>query len=244
MSGRPKSRVPQTHWPSSNPRSSAFLRQRVIGEVGSMLWRLQFYKDRLFHFLTILGAEASVLGLAIPGPFSEGSVVWWKLAVLTLSLLCTVVAIVLVFKSEHPTRIYRIGADTDIANYLYRWIRTGGHVVICTRDMSWAGEPKMKDLLKHKASSRELTIILPKEVNSSNCLKAKGAEIFAHGNLEPLATRFSIVNYGQPGARVAIGWRSGDRHLIQEFSAADEHPTFYLAHDLVKLARDRTHAQE
>ena len=209
-----------------------------------MLWRLKFYKDRVVHLVTIFGAVASVLGVGIPGLLSEGSVVWWKFAVLSLSIPFTVVAIVLVFRSEHPTRVYRIGADTDITNYLYCWIQTGGHVVICTRDMSWAGESKMMDLLKRKATSRELTIILPQRVDRSDCLEAEGAEVFAHGELEPLATRFSIVNYGQPGARVAIGWRSGDRHLIEEFSAADEHPTFYLAHDLVKLAKDRTHAQE
>ena len=97
-----------------------------------MLWRLKFYKDRAVHLVTIIGAIASVLGVGIPGLLSEGSVVWWKLAVLSLSIPFTVVAIVLVFRSEHPTRVYRIGADTDITNYLYRWIQTGGHVVICT----------------------------------------------------------------------------------------------------------------
>ena len=209
-----------------------------------MLWRAKFYKDRVFHLVSIIGAVASVLSVGIPGLFLEERVVWWGLALLLISIPFTAVAIFLVFKLEQPTRVYRIGADTDISNYLYRWIRTGGHVVVCTRDMSWAGEPKMMDLLKRKASSRELTIILPKEVDRSNCLKAKGAEIFAHGNLEPLVTRFTIVNYGQPGARVAIGWRSGDLHLIQEFSAADEHPAFYLAHNVVNLAKERNHAQE
>ena len=102
----------------------------------------------------------------------------------------------------------------------------------------------MIDLLQTKASSQELTIVLPEEVGRSNALKAKGAKVFAYGDQEPLVTHFTIVNYGRPGSRVAIGWRSGDRHLIQEFSAADEHPTFYLAHDVVKLAKDRNHVQE
>jgi hypothetical protein len=209
-----------------------------------MLRRVMFYKDRVLHLATIIGAVASVLSVGIPGLLSEGNVILWKLAVLVISVPFTVAAIWLVFRSEHPTRVYRIDKDADIVNYLYRWIQTGGHVLICTRDMSWADEPKMMDLLKLKASSQELTIVLPEEVNRSNVLKAKGAEVFAYGDREPLLTHFTIVNYGRPGSRVAIGWRSGDRHLIQEFSAADEHPTFYLAHDVVKLAKDRNLAQE
>ena len=206
-----------------------------------MLWRVWFYKDRVFHLVTIIGAVASVLSAGIPGLLTEGNVIWWKLAVILISVPFTAVAIWFVFRSEHPTRVYRIDADADIVNYLYRWIQTGGHVLICTRDMSWAGEPKMMDLLKRKASSRELTIVLPEEVERSNALKAKGADVFAYGDQEPLVTHFTIVNYGRPGSRVAIGWRSGERHLIQEFSAADEHPTFYLAHDVVQLAKDRNH---
>ena len=197
----------------------------------------------VLHLETIIGAIVSVLSIGIPGLFSKGSVVWWRLAVLLISVPFTAAAIWLVFKSEHPTRVYRIDADADITDYLYRWIRTGGHVLICTRDMSWADEPKMMDLLKRKANSREHTIVLPEEVDRSNGLKEKGAEVFAYGDREPLATHFTIVNYGRPGSRVAIGWRSGDRHLIQEFSAADEHPTFYLAHDVVKFAKDRNDVQ-
>lgn len=209
-----------------------------------MLWRLKFHKDRVFHLLTIIGAVASVLGVGIPGLFSEGSIVWWRLVVLLISVPFTTAAIWLVFKLEHRTRIYRIDADADIVKYLYRWIRTGGHVLICTRDMSWADDPQMMDLLKRKASSRELTIVLPEEVSKSDSLRANGAEVFAYGDQEPLTTHFTIVNYGRPGSRVAIGWRSGDRHLIQEFSAADEHPTYYLVHDVVRLAKGRNHEQE
>ena len=143
-----------------------------------MLRRVMFYKDRVFHLVTIIGAVASVLSVGIPGLLSEGNVIWWKLAVLFISVPFTVAAIWLVFRSEHPTRVYRIDKDADIVNYLYRWIQTGGHVLICTRDMSWADEPKMMDLLKLKASSRDLTIVLPEEVDRSNVLKAQGAEVF------------------------------------------------------------------
>ena len=210
-----------------------------------MVWCAKFYKDRILQLVAIIGAVASVVGVGIPGLFSESGVVLWRLALLLIvTVPFMVAAIWLVFKSEHLTRVYSIGADKDISNYLYRWIQTGRHVLICTRDMSWADEPSMMDLLKNKASSQELTIVLPEEVERSNRLRAMGAEVIAYGALEPLTTHFTIVNFGQPGSRVAIGWRSGDRHLIQEFSAADEHPTFYLALDIVKLAKERNHVPE
>ena len=86
-----------------------------------MLRRVMFYKDRVFHLVTIIGAVASVLSVGIPGLLSEGNVIWWKLAVLLISVPFTVAAIWLVFRSEHPTRVYRIDKDADIVNYLYRW---------------------------------------------------------------------------------------------------------------------------
>ena len=128
-----------------------------------MLRRVMFYKDRVFHLVTIIGAVASVLSVGIPGLLSEGNVIWWKLAVLLISVPFTVAAIWLVFRSEHPTRVYRIDKDADIVNYLYRWIQTGGHVLICTRDMSWADEPKMMDLLKLKPARGTSRLSCPKK---------------------------------------------------------------------------------
>ena len=206
-----------------------------------MLLRAKFYRDRVLHLVSIIGAVASVLGAGFPVPLVDGSVVLWRLGVLLIAVPCIAFAIVLVFRSEHPTRVYRVGADTDIANYLHHWIQTGGHVVICTRDMSWASEPRMMNLLASKAESRELTIVLPEDIATTDYLRARGAEVLPHGNLELVSTRFTIVNYRQQGARVAIGWRSGDRHVIQEFSATDDHPAFYLAQNIVKLAQDQNH---
>ena len=37
-------------------------------------------------------------------------------------------------------------------------------------------------------------------------------------------------------SRVAVGRQIGDAHVIDEF-AAGEHPAYYLAHDLIRLAR-------
>lgn len=204
-----------------------------------MLRHLPYYKDRLLHTLTIIGALASLSGVAVPGLASEGSLVLWKLVLLIASLALVLVAIWLVFRSGHPTRVFPVGADADIAQYLYRWIDTGERVVISTRDMSWADTPEMMDLLTRKARAGELTIFLPEKVEKSSALKAEGATVFPLGKERKLNARFTIVNYQKIGSRVAIGWRSKDCHIIQEFSAADENPTFYLIEDVVKLATSR-----
>ncbi len=209
-----------------------------------MIWRVKAKKNLIFRLSTIIGSLGSILAATIPGLLEEGDFVWWKLTLLAVGVLLTGVAIWLAIKAEHTTRSFRIGADVDIGNYLFRWIKTGGRVLICTRDMSWAAESRMMRLLEAKARSGELTIVLPEEVARSNELKSAGAEIVVYGDLHRLATHFTVVNYEHPGSRVAIGWRSGDRHLIQEFSAADEDPTFYLALDVVRLARGMNYATE
>ena len=204
-----------------------------------MLRRLTFYRDRFIHVLTIIGALASLLGVALPGLASESGIVWWKLGLLIFSLALALVAIWLVVRSGHPTRVFPVGSDADIAKYLYRWINTGGRVLISTRDMSWADTPEMMDLLTLKAGAGELTIVLPEEVERSSALKAEGAAVFTYGHNHDLKAKFTIVNYQKIGSRVAIGWRSRGHHIIQEFSAADEDPTFYLVEDLVRLAQSR-----
>jgi hypothetical protein len=101
--------------------------------------------------------------------------------------------------------------------------------------MSWANTEKTKQLLLLKAAASELIICLPQVTHLTNELKAAGAEILVYKHLEP-TSRFTIVQYGQDGCRVAVGRRKGDDHVIDEFSA-EEHPAFHLAQDLVRFAR-------
>lgn len=54
---------------------------------------------------------------------------------------------------RHRPKRYK--TTTQINDYMYRWISTGGRVAIFTRDMSWANEPRIKDLLLNKARAED-----------------------------------------------------------------------------------------
>ena len=76
---------------------------------------------------------------------------------------------------------------------------------------------------------------MPNQISISDELKEAGAKIYLYPELEHIPqSRFTIVNHGQMGARVAVGRRSGDKHLIEEFSAG-EHPAFSVANDLIEV---------
>src|SRR3989442_5630503 len=119
---------------------------------------------------------------------------------------------------------------------MHRWIRRGGRVAVWTRDMSWANTEATRQLLLRKAADGELIICLPQDTDLTRELKSSGAEVSTYSALgsEP-ASRFTIVHFGQEGSSVAVGHRKGNYHVIDEFSA-EEHPAFYLAPDLVRLA--------
>jgi hypothetical protein len=66
-------------------------------------------------------------------------------------------------------------------------------------------------------------------------LKQRGARIHTYQRLRHVPrSRFTIVDYGLEGARVAVGAKLGGRHVIQEFQSGS-HPFFAVAEDLVKF---------
>ncbi len=206
------------------------------------MWRVNFHRDRIFSALSIVGAFASVSGVLIPLLILRQNTPWWAIALIGLFVLLTVSAVIWALKPDSATHRYRVDDQAGIRNYLYRWIENGGRVAIWTRDMSWAEDGEMAELLRRKAERRELIICLPREIPKSDELKQIGAEVFAYGTSQAPDSRFTIVNYEQAGSRVAVGRRSDNRHIIQEFAAADEHPAFYMAYDLVRMVMERANA--
>ena len=124
---------------------------------------------------------------------------------------------------------------------MHDWIKYGGRVAIWTRDLSWAQNSETRRLLKTKAERNELILCLPKSNELTEELAAAGAEVCTYGanSLESPASRFTIVFFGRDGSRVAVGRANGNTHVIDEF-AASGHPAFYLAEDLIALARGQT----
>ena len=88
--------------------------------------------------------------------------------------------------------------------------------------MSWAQTNETRQLLFDKATVGELIICLPQETSLTDELKESGAEVWTYNALESEpASRFTIVQYGQEGSRVAVGRRKGDYHVIDHFSAEE-----------------------
>ena len=201
--------------------------------------RINFHRDSAISAISIIGSFASVSSVVVaPLILRHDIPVGGKVALIVLAVLLTAFAVIWVLKPDTTTHAYRVSDQAGINRYLYRWIDSGGRIAIWTRDMSWAEGAKMAELLRRKAERRELIICLPRDIPKSDELKRIGAEVFAYGPSQATDSRFTIVNYGQAGSRVAVGRRSDNRHVIQEYAAADEHPAFYMAYDLIRMVQE------
>ena len=175
---------------------------------------------------------------------ASDKIVWWTILLLILAGILAVASVFLIFRAEHSTKVFPHDDTRAIGKYLTRWIGPGRRVVVSTGDMSWADDPNLMGLLEQKAEARELTVLLPAEIERSDRLKARGATIIAYGNAGPVRSAFTITNFGSPGARLAIGWPSGDYHIIHEYTATDDHPTYHLAQQFVNLATEHANARD
>ena len=159
------------------------------------------------------------------------------------ALICAFVILLIYFLSleyrEYKrTKSFDKNDKASINTYMHDWIYRGDSVAIFSRDMTWAHDPKIKDLLTLKAKKDELSLFLPKLIPLAEDLKGVGAKVFTYTELgmDP-ASRFTIVNYGKGDAQVAIGRSVNDKHVIEEFSA-DSHPVFHVALDLVNVLKN------
>jgi hypothetical protein len=177
---------------------------------------------------------ASILGLyfALEPPTSER--IWWHLVLVALPIVAAVYVMYreMVHLYTGP-RTYR--SAKKINSYMRRWVGSGGRVVIFSRDLTWANEPATRNLLRDKAKQNELTVCLEHTVPLATELRNEGAKIVTYGKLAHIPrSRFTIVDFGREGARVAVGVRDGSGHVIQEFRSGS-HPFFAVAEDLVRF---------
>ena len=189
--------------------------------------------QRLF---ALAGSLASLLGVLIA--FMPKELPRWTIVLFAISAGFFVLLVFLEFSAGHGRRTFAKSDTAGIRLYLHNWIEHGGRVAIWTRDMSWAHNTETRRLLGDKAGRGELILCLPEPIELSRELAAAGAEVCTYGamRLESPASRFTIAFFGRGGSRVAVGHEVGDAHIIDEFKPG-EHPAFYLAEDLVALAR-------
>ena len=212
------------------------------------MWRINFYKEKLLLLGSVIGSFGTVLSVTIPLLIASQIISWWMIVLIVtfvvLMVLAMTMVLIVVLKSDTPTKVYKIEDKWRIRNYMFHWISIGGRVAIWTRDMSWVEDAEMNQLLRRKSEAKELIICLPRDNDKSNSLNKQGAEVFAYGGFsDSPGASFTIVNYDHPGSRVAVSMRRGNLHIIQEFSA-DDHPAFHMAQKLVGLVREQNRAGE
>lgn len=195
-------------------------------------WREVFL--RLIAFTT---ATAALLGFTLPDLKAIDQLPWWRVTFGVVSVVLLIVVFILEIRSVPSHFAFQRSDSKNIKKYMHNWIANGARVVIWTRDMSWAKDKDTEDLLLEKARRGELIICLPSMTALTKRLESEGAEICAYGEvLSSPASRFTITLFERDGSRVAVGRGVGSKHIIDEFDARD-HPAFYLAKDLVRLAR-------
>ncbi len=129
-------------------------------------------------------------------------------------------------------------SNDEINDFMYKWISKEGQVVICTRDMTWGNEVKIKEKLIEKSRRNEVSIFLPVDIPLTNELKGFGAKIYTYQELDynPIA-RFTIVHYGTSSAKVAVGRKLDDhKHYIDEFSYGND-PVYSVTQDLIEILK-------
>lgn len=189
----------------------------------------------ILRILPMLGSFASLAGLIVMiRPAGQPFTVWQGI-VLGVAICLFAGAITLEIRSSLRSKPLSLADETQIRDYMYRWISRGGRVAIFSRDMSWVRDEEMKEMLLSKAHRNELCICLPHKIPLVEELAGEGAEVCVYPELEYVPkSRFTIINRERADAQVAVGRRSEGKHVIQEFAVGD-HPFSSVANDLVEV---------
>lgn len=164
----------------------------------------------------------------------------WELPeslVFACMLAVFLIALKLELEDEHARRPFLIARPDDLVEFNETWLRTGGHVVIVTRDFSWSLTPSVLQALKGKAEKRELTLILHSSDKLTDELKDLGGEIITTQDLAYTAKlRFSISRYGAADSVVLFHTVDNGKVVFVRRTHQD-FPEFWLAQDMVELLR-------
>jgi hypothetical protein len=182
-----------------------------------------------------LGTVATVIGLiyfSSAQPSSLVKVLLWLLIALAL----WVIGREWHWYFGHRPREYALQSPSIVA-YLCTWLSSGGRAAVFSRDLSWVTNGSQAEtILRRKAANGELVVFVGRRTPLIAALAAEGASIHDYSSLDfnPTA-RFTIVDLGRAGARMAIGLTKEGKHVIWEYDA-DDHAIMALAADLVALA--------
>lgn len=199
---------------------------------------------QLGQYVGLVSLYLSIIPISETDPLSARP--WWHYVLAAIYTAATIYVAYCEIFEYLETRTKEFTNVKKINDYMKSWILKGSRVAIFSRDLSWAqqDEPEIQEILLKKARRRELYVFVEHETEFTNTLKSEGAEIRTYGPLQHIPrSRFTIIDFEQAGARVAIGQKRNNKHVIQEFQEGF-HPCFSVAEDLVKvlLAYNKQHA--
>jgi hypothetical protein len=204
-------------------------------------WSHHFFHERrlMSKFLTITfvhaASYASILGLYLTLVPLDHPRPHWHWILLGASVLAAIGLILKDFLEYRRFAPKTYTSQKKIDSYMCKWVSSGGRVAIFSRDMSWARVDPIRAILRKKAERSELIVCLEHAIELTDELQSLGAQIITYQDLNHIPrSRFTIVDYGREGARVAVGVHENKGHVIQEFRSG-HHPFFAVAEDLVKF---------
>lgn len=184
---------------------------------------------------TLIGSYLSLLGVILALVLSGapiGTLAGLLLFTGVAGFLLLLILEIMDYRRDKPRRFKK---DHQIVSYLERWIRREGRVAIFSRDMTWASDSQIRNLLISKAAKDDLSIYVPKVTDFVRELESEGAHVYCYPELGYVSkSRFTIVKQGRMDAEVAIGRNIHGVHVVDEFGAGD-HPAYALAEDLTEI---------
>lgn len=196
---------------------------------------LKFFAIAIVHvasYASILGLYFTLVPIDHPRPH-------WHWILLGASILATLGLILSEFLGYRRSAPKTYTSQKKINSYMGKWVSGGGRVAIFSRDMSWARVDPIRRILREKAAQNELIVCLEHPIELTDELEELGAQIVTYQDLGHMPrSRFTIVDFGREGARVAVGVQEKQGHVIQEFRSG-HHPFFAVAEDLVRFLAAR-----
>lgn len=151
-----------------------------------------------------------------------------------LLLLASLAVEIWYWRSTRPRRFPSNSAQ--IVEYMRVWLSKGGRSAVFSRDLSWGSDRRVKLALLEKSRKGELLLFVGRDTELIRELRAAGADVYDYSSLDfSPEGRFTIIDHGKAGARIAIGAFVDGRHEIREYDSSD-HELYAVANDLVRLA--------
>jgi hypothetical protein len=188
------------------------------------------------RLITTIASYASIFGVIVTIQPNLTLLPAFGKFLLLLATAATVISLSVDIQefSRNRKRVYRKSSER-IIKYMHKWIDTGGRCAIFTRDMTWTTNEDIRNLLIRKSRNHELWIFMPSPTQFALELEQHGAKIINYANIEVVPrSRFTVIHWGQDGARVAVGRPQGNLHEISEYEIGKD-PIYSVIEDLLEI---------